>query len=152
MPDVTSIRASAGMWLNNRLPTAMHALGVRCAGMVTQELDTPYPPASSPGESPHKRTGNLQAGVDHRERVEGTDSLTEISSKRAPSGGDDHPSIHEHHMAVINQSMVPVWLEFGTHKMAARPYMRPVMNAAEQIVPHSMSQSLSSGETYAAAG
>lgn len=125
------ISAMAGNWMDRRLPKAMNALGIRAAGMVSASIDTPYPPASSPGESPHKRTGNLQAGVAH---VDGPDS-TVIVSNRAE--GDP---------------LVPAYLEFGTHKMAARPYMRPVMNKGPELVAETMKRSFDGEATHAEAG
>lgn len=135
MAEVTSIRDSASAWLNRRLPSVMEALGIRAVGMVTQELDTPYPPASKPGESPHKRTGNLQAGVSHEQHIEGNDIVQTIISRRPPAEPGESPN-------------VPIILE----EFMDRPYMRPVMNQAEQLVPQSMRQSLDSEATYAAAG
>lgn len=132
MGDVDTI---ADKWLTQRMPRAMEAIGIRTVGAITQTLDTPYPPSSKAGESPHKRTGNLQAGVEHAESVQGDEYVTRITSNRAQGSPD-----------------VPIYLELGTSKMAARPYMRPQMNRADQVIPESMQKSLSTGETYAAAG
>lgn len=129
------IANAANAFLERRLPRAMEALGIRAAGLITQELDTPFPPASKPGESPHKRTGNLQAGVSHAESREGDEYVTRLTSARAEGSPD-----------------VPIFLEKGTYKMAPRPYMVPVMLKGDQLVPETMRQSLSSEATYAAAG
>ena len=93
------------------LITKLTVAGVKDVGTMTvqqlrQDLATNYPPASSPGEPPHRRTGNLQNGVEASYSESGL--KVEISSLRA--GGDE---------------LIPLWLEFGTSKMAARPYMRP---------------------------
>lgn len=129
------IANATGAFLERRLPRAMEALGIRAAGLITQELDTLYPPASKPGESPHKRTGNLQAGIEHTESHQGDEYVTRLISNRAEGSPD-----------------VPIFLEKGTDKMAPRPYMVPVMLQGDQIVPQSMRQSLSSEATHAAAG
>lgn len=69
---------------------------------IKADLNTPYPPASSPGEAPHKRTGNLRASVDYwinRKTLE-VDIGVNIDA--------------------------PYWqyLEFGTVNMAPRPFLR----------------------------
>ncbi len=69
---------------------------------IKADLNTPYPPASVPGEAPHKRTGNLRASVDYwinRRSLE-----VEIG---------------------VNVN-APYWeyLEFGTVNMDARPFLR----------------------------
>jgi hypothetical protein len=125
MDEVSTI---AGAWLARKLPPAMEALGIRAAAEVANSIDEPYPPASSPGNPPHRRTGNLRAGVEHTEDSSGTE--TTISSARAQ--GDPR---------------VPVYLEFGTHKMAARPYMRPVMNNGAELVAETMQRAFDGGVT-----
>jgi hypothetical protein len=133
MGDVSD---KARKWLDRRLPQAMEALGIRCAGMVTQELDTPYPPASVPGESPHRRTGNLQSGVEHTESESDATATTTIRVTRAkasPSDGDNVPIILEEYLD--------------------RPILRPIMNEAETLVPISMRRSFDGGvPTYESAG
>lgn len=59
---------------------------------------------SKPGEPPNRDTGNLQA---HLEATNPKPLIGQVSSKAAYSGA----------------------LEFGTSKMAARPYMRPARDA-----------------------
>lgn len=113
-------------WFTGKLPAAMEALGIRAAAEVSNSIDTPYPPASSPNNPPHKRTGNLQAGVEHTEG----DAETTISSARA----EGNPN-------------VPRFLEFGTAKMAARPYMRPVMLHGDELVSAAMKRTFDGGAT-----
>lgn len=119
-------------WLERQMPGFMESIGIRATGEITQELDTMYPPASKPGESPHKRTGSLQAGVSHVESNDGDEYATTITSRRA----EGNP-------------MVPTFLEFGTKKMAARPYMRPVRNHGERIVNAAASKLGSAGVSFA---
>lgn len=121
----------AGKFLDDRLPRAMEALGIKAAAMVSTSIDEPYPPASSQGNPPHRRTGNLRAGVDH---IDGPDSTT-IKSSRA----EGNP-------------LVPKFLEFGTSRMAARPYMRPVQNQGDALVSETMKRAFASGVPIYASG
>jgi len=61
---------------------------------------------SKPGEPPRKRTGTLQKSIAHEVKREGDQVIARIGSKvpYAPH------------------------LEFGTRKMAARPYLRPSLS------------------------
>lgn len=68
-------------------------------------LATPYPPASSPGQSPAKRTGALQDGVHHE--VSTDDDGVRFAQGFDRAKGDPN---------------VPTYLEFGTSKMAPRPF------------------------------
>jgi len=71
-------------------------------------LNTPYPPASVAGESPHKRTGNLQGSIDvwvNRKTLQVYVGPAEIGSKGKPAN-------------------YGLWLEFGTRKMDPRPFMK----------------------------
>ncbi len=65
---------------------------------LKETIDTPYPPASSPGHPPHKRTGYLQATTEVMRRGNGVHI-------RLPQYG--------------------TWLEGGTSKMDPRPFVRP---------------------------
>jgi hypothetical protein len=78
--DVVKARCRAA------LLTAMESTGVEIEAAGRARLNTSYPPASKRGESPRKRTGNLQDGVFHytEETVSGV--RTTISYGRA--GGD----------------------------------------------------------------
>jgi hypothetical protein len=96
-----------------RTAQVLDAQGRQSVENVKQSISTPYPPASSPGSAPHLRTGNLHEGVSHSTAAGGTEVSTTITSSRAE--GD---------------SRVPFWLENGTKKMAARPYMGPEQQVA----------------------
>lgn len=132
-----TISAMGNKFMESRLPRAMEALGIQSAASISVSLDTAYPPASLPGEAPHKRTGNLRAGVDYRTFSDGNDFYCVVSSSRAQGDPD-----------------VPVFLEFGTWKMEARPYMRPEMFSYVNTsrLPLAMTRAFSSEATYAAAG
>lgn len=78
-----------------------------CVADLKDNLSTPYPPASQPGEDPHKRTGNLQDGVQSVTTEDDEAVETQIGSSRAEGNPD-----------------VPVILEFGLGNMKGpRPYM-----------------------------
>ncbi len=62
------------------------------------------PEPSLPGRPPHKVTGSLLEGVAHEFRDEGLTGVV----------GTDDP--------------IGRWLEFGTSKMAARPWLRPALS------------------------
>ena len=68
--------------------------------LIGQAGDQP----SSPGRPPHQVTGELLASVSHEFEDEG---LTGVVGTDLPHGR---------------------WLEFGTSKMAARPWLRPALN------------------------
>lgn len=65
-----------------------------------------YPPASTPGEPPHKRTGNLLSRIDHEFDNDGL--VGRVGSNL------DYAR----------------FLELGTEKMEPRPYLRPAMDRA----------------------
>ncbi len=70
-----------------------------------KELITePYPPASAPGQPPHRRTGRLRASISH--------SAVDQSTLTVRVGTN------------VKYGM---YLELGTRKMAARPWLRPAL-------------------------
>jgi hypothetical protein len=85
---------------------AMNELGDLIVAGIREDISEPYPPSSAPGENPHSRTGNLLQGVAHQtEAFEGGVRIV-IYVNRA--GGDP---------------LVPVYLNQGTSRMRARPFM-----------------------------
>lgn len=85
---------------------------------IRHELATPYPPASAPGDDPHKRTGDLQRGITG-ETVSADDVITtQVTSSR-----------------VSGNPLVPFFLNFGTKKMRARPYMFLVASRWAKAAP-----------------
>lgn len=80
----------------------MEKVAAHIVRKIKADLNTPYPPASVPGEAPHRRTGNLRASVDYwinRKTLE-VDIGVNVDA--------------------------PYWqyLEFGTVNMAPRPFLR----------------------------
>lgn len=72
---------------------------------LRQTLADDYPPASAPGESPHRRSGYLQEGVSW--------------------GVERSGPIYT--LTVASTALYSVYLEFGTSRMAARPFMSPAL-------------------------
>ena len=66
---------------------------------ISDLIDTPYPPASRPGNPPHMRRPGA-----------GLRSKTKVVAK-----GKD---------IIVKTTNVGIWLEGGTRKMAARPFIR----------------------------
>lgn len=75
---------------------------------IKERLDENYPPASAPGESPHKRSGGLQESVRQQTDQVGDEVVANIQAGR----GDG----------------VAGYLEHGTTQMGARPFLGPTMN------------------------
>lgn len=81
--------------------TAMRIVKAQMTKALQKAIDTPYPPASKPGDPPHKRTGWLHDTVQVVEDGSGNLKL------RALKYG--------------------YYLESGTRKMKARPFFKPVI-------------------------
>lgn len=70
---------------------------------VRANISTPYPPASRPGEPPHRRRGRLRSSMRATVFVDSNDVVLQAGSDLKYS----------------------TFLEVGTSRMAARPYLRP---------------------------
>ena len=68
--------------------------------VIKRKINKPYPPASVPGRPPHRRTGFLH-------------DRTEV--------------IRKGRTFVIRTPQYGIWLEGGTRKMAARPFVLPTI-------------------------
>ena len=96
-------------WHGEKIKRSMRAAffnGMEAAGKsfvyhIRSSINKPFPPASAPGEPPHKRSGNLQAAVDYWVK-KGKLELDIGVNIDAPYWSD---------------------LEFGTKKMEARPFI-----------------------------
>lgn len=70
-------------------------------------------PSSVPGDAPARQTGRLQESIAVTKRA----TPTELAAQVGPRP-----------RAFQGQPPYPVFLEFGTRKMAPRPFMRPSIN------------------------
>lgn len=84
---------------------------------LRKDISTPWPPASAPGQPPHRRTGRLHTGIMKFTGIHGN-SVRGIMVSQRP-GGDP---------------AVPSYLEHGTNRMAARPYMRRSFERVRAVV------------------
>ena len=100
--------------LRTRLSEAVNAAANESLEMLKESVSTPYP--SSPNAPPHERSGNLEAGLNVA--VDGVN--VEFSSSASYS--DD--------------------LEFGTHKMQQRPFLRPHRMIMAQDFPQMIARCL----------
>ncbi len=82
------------------LAKARKQVAAEIQATIRSAIDTPHPPASTPGSFPHKRSGDLKRLT--TVRAEGSKIVT-----RTPQHG--------------------IWLEGGTRKMRARPFIRRVV-------------------------
>jgi hypothetical protein len=73
---------------------------------IKQSLDTPYPPASMPGESPHYRSRTLIKSI-----------------KRT--------TIQNHQVTVYSDDPKAALLEYGTSTMDPRPFWEPEIQKLE---------------------
>jgi HK97 gp10 family phage protein len=95
---------------------AMKIFTIKVKSDVQKSLNTNFPPASDPGQPPHKRTGTLYRSVYNQ--IEKTGKLiTGIVGDNAQK----------------NSATYPEMLEFGTSKMSPRPYLRPAVEKNRNI-------------------
>lgn len=87
----------------NRKATAnaFDTVAKRMTEALRKPIRTPYPPASVPGRPPHQRTGNLERG-------------TEV--------------IRKGFKLIVRTLQYGIWLDGGTRRMAARPFIRIRIN------------------------
>ena len=89
---------------NDELSKRIDQVGRYIRDKIKQDIDIPYPPPSAPGEPPHKRTGYLQRNIRFRR-----DAFTKD-------------------LQILSQADYSSYLEHGTKKMAARPFMHPELD------------------------
>jgi len=104
----TSNRKAFIASVKDKLTYALESEGERSMGEVRESLSIDYPPSSSAGSPPHRRTGNLQNGVEQQVEVQSQAVELIVFSNRV----EDDPR-------------VPEWLEFGSAFVRERPYMGP---------------------------
>lgn len=86
---------------------AVNAVSKEAVHLCQEAVSTPYPPASTPGEPPHKRTGEGQAGI--------------IAVTRPTS------QVPEAYLTVRRSAKHMLYLEVGTRFVAARPWLKPTL-------------------------
>lgn len=69
--------------------------------VIKRKINKPYPPASVPGRPPHRRTGFLH-------------DRTEV--------------VRKGRKFIVRTPQYGIWLEGGTGRMRARPFIRPVID------------------------
>jgi hypothetical protein len=89
--------------LTQAIADACEAFGADIVEEIRSEIATSYPPASSPGEPPHRRSGNLIASSGHS-------VISEVSASRVE-------------LTIYNTAPYAVFLRDGTGRMAARDFM-----------------------------
>lgn len=91
-----------------KLLRIFNAVGKQAVEEIKDSLAVPYPPPSSPGESPHLRTGELQASIGY--------------------------SIIGDTFSIYAATDYAEYLEYGTSKLEARPFIRPVFYKLPKMV------------------
>src|SRR4051812_26774339 len=94
--------------LTAKFQKAAKDTGKEAVRELKQTLSEPYPPASKPGEPPHKRTGELQQSVGYEVTTE--DKVVKLTLKVTA----DHA----------------FYLEYGTATLAPRPFFRRAFDKA----------------------
>lgn len=113
--------------LRDAVAQTLNEQGEKLTDQLRQDLATPFPPASSPGEEPHRRSGELAAGIGHHiEAAPGGVRLVVHSAR--PPGADD--------------ANVPAALEFGGANNEPRPYMMPSLTAAPSTVTPALAEAV----------
>ncbi len=106
--DPIKVAAEVGQDVRDALFGAMADYGSELTKELRQSISTKYPPASSPGNPPHRRTGKLHASASTDTNERGQTVITTVGTN-APYAG---------------------FLEEGTSRMAARPHIDPLHRKA----------------------
>jgi HK97 gp10 family phage protein len=97
MPIRNNKFAAFGAAIHREMGRRLNRSGVEVVTKVREAINKPYPPASSPGNPPHRRTGALWRSV----------FATEAKDKVTVAADAPHAE----------------FLERGTRRMAARPFL-----------------------------
>jgi hypothetical protein len=92
-------------------------------------LAEPWPPASVPGEPPHRRNGWLQENCTYSVEQSGPITL----------------------LTVISNVPYSAYLEYGTSRMEARPFMGPLQEEWSPVIYQRLGQAFSGPAIVAAA-
>ena len=129
-----TILGTTTVFLQQKTDAGLQAVGAASVSHIMGLLSTPFPPASTPGEPPHLRTGRLASGVYYQ--VNSSEQVTIVSSR------------------VDGDPMVPEWLELGTRvkpPLPKRPYMTPTMDATARICAPAVALAMAADSTLTAA-
>lgn len=102
-------------WHGEQLKQRWHDAGQKAIDAVTKEavklcreaVGEPYPPASLPGEPPHKRTGEGQRGI------------IVVPNPNSP--------IPQADLTVSRKAVHMIYLEYGTRLIRPRPWLKPTL-------------------------
>lgn len=89
--------------LERKLAARLVAAAMVLLTALRNAVNTPYPPASRPGEPPHRRSGRLQAGI-----------VVDADTENLQINMGFKPEVERQAMS----------LEFGTRNMRPRPFVR----------------------------
>lgn len=95
--------------------------GIDAVADIQSDLDVAYPPASSPGEKPHRRNGFLHDQISTSVEQSGPVTL----------------------LYVVSLAPFSAYLENGTSKMEARPFMGPAQEKWAPIVHQRLTEAFS---------
>lgn len=95
--------------VRNAVADALDDLGRRLVWRVRRALNIPYPPASDPGNPPHRRTGLLRDSI-----------FTTVNRHQLVL-----------HLRVDEETFYWKFLEYGTIKMAPRPFLGVTLDAMQ---------------------
>lgn len=98
--------------MHQAIGEAMDSQGSRLVWRIRRVLNTPYPPASTPGNPPHKRTGTLRKSVYH-----------EVNRRRLSL-----------RIKIDKVAFYWIFLEYGTRNMEARPFLGVTFDAMRPTI------------------
>lgn len=132
-------------FLESNIEETKELCGQASTEYIRGSISESYPPASTPLTPPHMRTMALRDGVYYK-TDEKPDAVTIISQRGASV------SFEGGKISGVQLEMVPEWLEFGTKKMTARPYMTPAMLATLKICAAAIKAGMSAVNTKSGGG
>jgi HK97 gp10 family phage protein len=126
-------------------PILMRALhdGAR---IIRDEAKLRAPVLRDPGKNPHRQSGALRAGiVEHASRTEDFTVVVRVRSRGYIFGAG--PDTRKNGKSSRRAGNPNYWwlVEFGTSKMAARPFLRPAFEAKKFQAARAVRESLARG-------
>jgi HK97 gp10 family phage protein len=97
--------------LERRVNSALDETAAEGQKFIAQTVSIPFPPPSAGGEPPHRRTGRLYRGI-------------EATLNPKPFW-----------RSIKTEAPYSIYLEFGTVRMAERPFMRPGARQVVKLAP-----------------